>query len=103
MLKKDSQRQPTHPGAILRNDIYPELDMTQTELARHLGISRQTLTQLLAEKRSLSHDMAIRLGKFLGNDPRFWMDLQLTYDLWHAEKKADNQKIIPFDQLSKSA
>jgi len=58
-------RRPTHPGAVLREDVLPALDMTQTELARRLGVSRLSVSELLLEKRALSLEMAARIAKLL--------------------------------------
>jgi antitoxin HigA-1 len=78
---------PPHPGAYLRQDILPALDMTITDLADHLQVSRPTLSDLVNEKKSVSVEMAQRLGRAFGNGARFWLALQLQYDLWHAEHK----------------
>ena len=79
---------PAHPGAYLRQDILPALGMTIKELAEHLGVTRATLSDLVNEHRSVSLEMAQRLGQALGNGARFWMALQFQYDLWHAEKNS---------------
>ena len=76
---------PTHPGAILREDILPELGMTPFQFADALGLSRETLDELLAEKCSLSPDLAHRLGHLLGNGPALWLSLQAQLDAWNAE------------------
>lgn len=78
---------PPHPGAYLRADILPALNMTIKDLAEHLGIARASLSELLNEKRSVSLEMAQRLGRAFGNGTRFWLALQLQYDVWHAERK----------------
>lgn len=72
---------PTHPGEILREDILPALDLPKTEIARRLGISRQTLYDLTAERLPVTPAMALRLGRFLGNGAAFWLNLQQAYDL----------------------
>jgi antitoxin HigA-1 len=77
---------PPHPGAYLREDILPGLQMSIKELADHLGVTRPTLSDLVHEKRSVSLEMAQRLGRAFGNGARFWLALQLQHDLWHAEK-----------------
>ena len=64
--KRDLNRPPTHPGAILREDVLPTLAITVSEAAEGLGISRQTLHRILAEKLAISPSMALRLGKFCG-------------------------------------
>lgn len=79
---------PPHPGAYLREDILPALEMSITQLAEHLGVARATLSDLMHEKRSVSLEMAQRLGRAFGNGARFWMALQLQHDLWHAERES---------------
>jgi len=77
---------PAHPGAYLREDIFPALKLTTKDLAAHLGVTRATLSDLMHEKRAVSLEMAQRLGKAFGNGARFWLALQLQYDLWHGER-----------------
>jgi addiction module HigA family antidote len=78
--------EPTHPGAILRDEVLPALEMPVSTAARHLGVSRQTLHRILAEKAAVTPEMALRIGKFCGNGPGIWLRLQEDYDLWHAER-----------------
>ncbi len=80
--------EPAHPGEILRETILPALGMTIKDVAAHLGVSRAALSDLVHEKRSVSLDMARRLGKAFGNGARFWLALQMQYALWHAERRA---------------
>ena len=87
---------PTHPGAILREDILPALGLGVAEAARQLRVSRQALHRILAERTGVSPDMAVRLGRFCGNGAGFWLRLQSAYDLWHAERRlAREVKTIP--------
>lgn len=83
---RDPKRRPTHPGAVLRDDVLPALKMTQTELAQRLGVSRLTVSEVLHEKRGVSADMALRLGKLLGNGPGIWLRMQQALDLWELER-----------------
>jgi addiction module HigA family antidote len=78
---------PGHPGAILRDDVLPALGISVSEAARELGISRQTLHQIMAEKAPITPAMALRIGKFCGNGPGIWLRLQVAYDLWRAEEE----------------
>jgi addiction module HigA family antidote len=78
-----------HPGELLREDIIPALNKSKTEIARLLGISRQTLYDILDEKQPVTVAMSLRLGKLLGNGPIFWLNLQRTYDLEQAERNVD--------------
>ena len=78
-------RKPTHPGAILREDVLPHLGLTVSTFARSLGISRQTLHAVLSERSGVSAEMAVQLGACLGNGANLWLDMQSRYDLWQAE------------------
>lgn len=72
---------PMHPGEMLREDVLPTLGLPKAEIVRRLGIDRQTLYDILAERQPVTPAMALRLGKLLGNGPDFWMNLQQRYDL----------------------
>jgi len=79
---RDPKRRPTHPGALLREDILPALKMTQKDFADWIGVSRLSVSELVNEKRTVTPDMAMRLGKALGNGPQIWLRMQQTFDLW---------------------
>jgi antitoxin HigA-1 len=85
--KHPPQMEPVHPGAILREDVLPALNLTVAETARQLGVSRQMLHSILAERSAVSPEMALRLGRFCGNGAGFWLRMQTARDLWHAERK----------------
>jgi addiction module HigA family antidote len=72
---------PTHPGEILREDVLPALSISKTRFAALLRVSRQTLYDLLGEKQPVTPQMALRLGRLLGNGPEIWLRLQGAYDL----------------------
>ena len=78
---------PTHPGAIIREDFMPDYNLNVTTLADMLGVSRQTVNELLRERRALSPAMALRLSRLFGNSPEFWLNAQRAVDLWQAEKE----------------
>lgn len=82
----DPKFPPTHPGALLRDDVLPALRLTVTAAARQLGVTRQTLHRILAGKAGVTAEMAVRLGKFCGNGPHLWLRLQQDYDLWRAAR-----------------
>ncbi len=84
--RPDPDRAPTHPGAILREDVLPAIGEPVMRVAKQLGVTRQHLHRILAEKAPVSPEMAVRLGKFCGNGPDLWLRLQQAYDLWHAER-----------------
>jgi addiction module HigA family antidote len=83
--------EPSHPGAILREEVLPALGVTVTAAARDLRISRQSLHAILAQRSSVSPEMAVRLGRFCGNGPDLWLRMQAAHDLWHAERKLRNE------------
>lgn len=87
MSMRSKNRKPTHPGAILREDVLPSLNMSQTQLADRLGVSRRTVSQILHEHRPLTPDMAIRLAYFLGTTPESWLNMQQALDVWELERK----------------
>ena len=76
------KRRPTHPGETLREDMLPALGMTQGELARRLGVSRLSVSELLHEKRALSADMAVRVARLTSTTPESWLRMQAAVDLW---------------------
>jgi addiction module HigA family antidote len=86
---RNPKRRPTHPGAILREDVLPALEMTQGRLAELLGVSRLTVSQLLNEHRALSSDMAVRLEKLLGSSAESWLRMQEAVDLWEARQQPE--------------
>ena len=82
---------PVHPGEILREDILPEVGLSITAAAKALGVSRQMLHDILAERRPLSAIMCLKISRLLGSTPEFWMRLQAEYDL---KKAAQNKKVM---------
>lgn len=82
---------PTHPGAILREDFLPDYGLTVASLASELGVSRQTVNELLREQRALSPAMALRLSRLFGNSAEFWLNAQRAVDLWQAEKELEGE------------
>ena len=77
------KRSPTHPGAILREDVFPALGISRGEFAKHLDISAEVLDSIFSEKDAITGELALRLGVFLGNDFQLWMAMQSKYDLWN--------------------
>ncbi len=88
---------PIHPGEMLREDFLPDYKLTVSGLAEALGVSRQTVNELLRERRSVSPEMALRLSRLFGNSPEFWLNAQRAVDLWDAagEIGRDVKKIKP--------
>jgi addiction module HigA family antidote len=80
-----------HPGEILREDVLPALGRPKAEIARLLGISRQQLYDILDEKKPVTVETALRLGKLCGNGPVLWINLQQAWDLERAETALASQ------------
>ena len=92
-------RRPTHPGVLLREDVLPALGMTQTELARRLGVSRLSVSELLHEKRGLTTEMAARVAKLLRTTPESWLRMQAAVDLWELDRHPERLKTVkPLDK-----
>lgn len=77
---------PTHPGALLREEVLPALELSVSAAAEMLHVSRQMLHRILAEESAVSPEMAVRLGKLCGDGPRIWLAMQQEHDLWQAER-----------------
>ena len=80
---------PPHPGGIVRRQCLEPLDLSVTQAAKGLGVTRQALSQLVNEHTGVSVDMAIRLSKAFGSSPDTWLRMQMAYDLWQAQERAD--------------
>ena len=78
---------PTHPGEMIREDFMPDFDLTATSMATALGVSRQTINELLRERRAITPIMALRLSRLFGNSPEFWLNAQHARDLWDSEHR----------------
>lgn len=90
-------RRPTHPGEMLREDFLPDYGLTVAGLAEAVGVSRQSINELLRERRAVSPDMALRLARLFGNSAEFWLNAQRAVDLWDAAQaiKKDVARIKP--------
>ena len=77
---------PTHPGEMLREDFMPDYGLSVAVLAERLAVSRQTINEILRERRAISPSMALRLSKLFGNSPEFWLNAQQAFDLWEARE-----------------
>ena len=77
---------PTHPGEMLREDFLPDYGLTASMLAAALGVSRQTIHELLKCGRAVTPLMALRLARLFGNSPKFWLNAQQSWDLWQWER-----------------
>ena len=94
---RERKIRPTHPGEMLREDFLPDYGLTASGLAEALGVSRQTINELLRGRRAVSPDMALRLSRLFGNTPEFWLNAQRAVDLWAAAQaiKTEVKRIKP--------
>ena len=93
--KRDPNRCPTHPGAILREIVVPELRMSKTDLAKALKMSRQQFYAILRERQPVTPETAVKLQAAFGGTAQAWLNMQGAYDLWHAERRIDVSDIPP--------
>lgn len=95
MVRIPSDRFPTHPGVMLREEFLNPLGITQRELTDAVHVPYQRVNEIVNERRGITPSTALRFGKFFGNSPGFWMNLQLRYDLYKANQgEADEIKEI---------
>lgn len=84
------KRRPTHPGEMLREDFLTDFDLTVSQLAEAVGVSRQSINELLRGRRAVSPEMSLRLARLFGNSPEFWLNAQRAVDLWDAAQSIKN-------------
>ena len=89
---------PPHPGEIIREDCLKALDLSVTEAAKGLGVTRKALSELLNGHSGVSPEMAIRLEKAGWSTAETWLRMQLQHDLWQAQQKAKSLKVVRFRQ-----
>ena len=94
-MLNNRKRRPTHPGEILREDVLPAAGLTQDKLARLLGVSRRTISEVLHERQPVTTDMAHRLARAFGTSPEMWLGLPQDVDLWDTlhERRAEYARI----------
>ena len=86
-------RPPTHPGEMLLEEFLKPLGMTQMELAERIRVSYPRVNEIIKGKRGITPDTALRLARLLGTTPEFWLNGQLNWDLWHAQRSPRAREI----------
>ena len=84
------ERQPIHPGRIIKEDYLLPLSLNIKDMAANLGVSRKTLSKIINERGSITPDMALRFSRAFDTTPDLWMNLQKNYDLWNAAQSSDS-------------
>lgn len=98
------KREPTHPGAILKNDFLEPLGLSQTTLAKGLNTTFRTVNEIVNEKRNISPEMAIRLSRFLGTSVELWLNLQNQFDIYRIRTRKSGilKRIRPYGKSHKN-
>jgi len=95
-----AKRAPIHPGEILFDEFLNEFGVTSYALAKAIGVPTNRVTGIVNGERSITADTALRFARFFGNSPKFWMNLQMHYDLEVAERQVGRQILREVDQVS---
>jgi addiction module HigA family antidote len=90
---------PPHPGEHLREDWIESLGISVTKAASILGVARKTLDAVVNCRAGISPEMAIRISKAFGGEPDIWLRMQMQYDLWQAQQKADTIKVKRYEHV----
>lgn len=98
-MRLPTRRPPTHPGEMLLCEFLDPLGMTQTEFARRIGVSYVRINELVNGRRGVTADTALRLSQSLGTTADFWMNLQVSWDLWHALHSGSAEEIRAIEPL----
>ena len=98
MVRVPTNRVPTHPGEILREDFLVPMGITQRELAKGIRVPYQRINELVNGKRGVTPSTALRLARYFGTSPGYWMNLQLRWDLYRTQQSEARQleKIEPY-------
>jgi len=104
MVRVPTRREPTHPGEVLREEFLEPMHITQRELAQSLQVSYQRINELVNKKRGVTPGTALRLAKFFGTTPDFWLNLQRRWELYHARQREAKvlAEIHPYAEVSGS-
>ncbi len=86
MIRVPTHREPTHPGEMLLEEFLKPMELSQRDLADGIRVPYQRINELINRRRGITPATALRLAKYFGNTPGFWMNLQLRWDLYHAQK-----------------
>jgi addiction module HigA family antidote len=105
MVRVPTNRIPTHPGEMLKEEFLSPMELTQRELANGINVPYQRINELINGKRGITPSTALRLAKFFGTTPGFWMNLQLRWDLYRAQQVEAKQleQIEPYIATASSA
>lgn len=105
MMRVPTHRAPTHPGEMLREEFLVPMEITQRKLAKAIHVPYQRINELVNQKRGVTPSTALRLGKFFGISPDFWLNLQMRWELYKAQniEKKEIESIQDFNHVQKMA
>ena len=86
---------PVHPGEVLMEEFLKPMNLTQYRLAKGISVPARRINEIVLGKRAVTADTALRLGRYFGMSPQFWLNLQAAYDLSKAEQANSYKKIVP--------
>lgn len=95
-MRMPTNRPPIHPGEILLEEFMKPYGMTQTEIARRIGVSRKHISEVVNGRKGISTDMALRLSRLFGTSPELWLNGQIAWDVWHAMR---SEKAYKFEAI----
>ncbi len=101
-MKMPTNRPPIHPGEILLEEFMKPYGMTQTEIARRIGVSRKHISEVVNGRKGISTDMALRLSRLFGTSPELWLNGQLAWDVWHAMRGENAFRLEAIEPVSTS-
>ena len=101
MIRVPLNRQPTHPGEMLREEFLEPLNLTQKQLADSIQVPYQRINEIVSGKRGVTPSTALRLAKYFGMSPDFWLNLQIKFDLYSAQQK-EKEVLTRIKQMKQS-
>jgi antitoxin HigA-1 len=102
MIRVPIGRQPTHPGEMLREEFLEPLNLTQKQLADSIQVPYQRVNEIVSGKRGVTPSTALRLAKYFGTSPDFWLNLQIKFDLYSAQQK-EKEVLTRIKQMKQSS
>lgn len=98
MIRVPTHREPTHPGEMLREEFLVPMGITQRELANAIRVPYQRVNEIVNARRGITPSTALRLARVFGNTAAFWLNLQLRWDLYHAQR-AEADALAEIDRI----
>ena len=101
-MKMPTNRSPIHPGEILLEEFMKPYGMTQTEIAKRIGVSRKHISEIVNGRKGISTDIALRLSRLFGTSPELWLNGQLAWDVWHVIRGESACKLEAIEPVAMS-